>query len=147
PLPAVIRRGKLMFFTSRDPRLSNTRWMSCASCHFEGEHDGRTWLFPPRGPRNTTSLRGAGDTRPLHWSADRHDGQDFELTIRELQAGTGLIANGAPNDPLGAPNVGRSADLDALAAFVESLQPKPSPFRNADGSLTAAAQRGQAVFE
>src|SRR5262249_23822430 len=37
-------------------------------------------------------------------------------------------------------------DLDALAAFVASLQPKPSPFRSADGSLTAAALRGQGVF-
>jgi cytochrome c peroxidase len=72
--------------------------------------------------------------------------QDFELTIRELQAGTGLIENGAPNDPLGPPNAGRSADLDALAAFVASLQPKSSPFRNVDGSLTASAQRGQAIF-
>ena len=51
--------------------------------------DGRTWLFPD-GPRNTTNLRGLADTHPLHWSADRDEVQDFEFTIRELQAGTGL---------------------------------------------------------
>lgn len=147
PLAPQIKRGKLLFFSSRLPETSRERWMSCASCHFEGEHDGRTWFFPSPGPRNTTSMRGVGDTRPLHWSADRDEVQDFEFTIRGLQAGTGLIRDGAPNPPLGASNAGRSADLDALAAFVESLQPKPSPFRNPDGSLTPAAQRGQAIFE
>ena len=70
--------------------------------------------------------------------------RDFEFTIRELQAGTGLLEG--PHPELGPPNTGRSADLDALAAFVESLQPKPSPFRLTDGTLTPEAARGQAVF-
>ncbi len=70
--------------------------------------------------------------------------QDFEFTIRELQAGTGLLED--PHPALGLPNAGRSADLDALTAFIESLQPKPSPFRYRDGTLTPEAQRGQAVF-
>jgi YVTN family beta-propeller protein len=146
PLPPEIKRGRLLFFSSRGPELARDRWMGCASCHFEGEHDGRTWFFASRGPRNTTSLRGAGDTRPLHWSADRDEVQDFELTIRQLQAGSGLISDGVPHPALGAPNAGRSVDLDALAAFVQSLSPKPSPFRNSGGSLTAA-ERGRLVFE
>lgn len=147
PLDPVIKRGQLLFFSSRSSEVSRERWMSCGSCHFEGDHDGRVWIFLPRGPRTTTSLRGAGETRPLHWSADRNEVQDFELTVRELQAGSGLLHDPVVNPPLGAPNAGRSPDLDALAAFVESLTPKPSPFRNPDGSLTAAALRGQAVFE
>ena len=147
PLAPQIKRGKLLFFSSRSTEISRERWMSCASCHFEGEHDGRVWILLPRGPRTTTSLRGAGETRPFHWSADRDEVQDFELTIRQLQAGSGLLRDDVPNDPLGPANAGRSADLDALAAFVESLRPKPSPFLNADGSLTAAALRGQAIFE
>jgi cytochrome c peroxidase len=91
-------------------------------------------------------LRGAAETRPLHWSADRDEIQDFELTIRELQAGTGLIADRSPNPTLGAPNAGLSADLDALAAFVDSLRFKASPFRAPGGALTSAAQRGEAIF-
>ena len=47
---------------------------------------------------------------------------------------------------LDTPTRDRSADLDALAAFVASLHPKPSPFRRADGTLTPAAERGQVVF-
>jgi cytochrome c peroxidase len=124
PLPAVIRRGKLLFFSSHTPDLSRDRWMSCASCHFDGEHDGRTWMFTA-GPRNTTSLRGAVDTLPLHWSADRNEIQDFEFT--------------KPNAELAAPNAGRSADLDALAAYVLSLQMKPSPWAGDVG-------RGRAIF-
>ena len=146
PLPAVLKRGKLLFFSSRERELSKERWMSCASCHFEGEHDGRTWLFAGSGRRNTTSLRGAEETRPLHWSADRDEVQDFEFTIRQLQAGTGLIREGSPNATLGAPNAGLSADLDALAAFVDSLRFKASPFLTPAGTLTIAAQRGEAVF-
>jgi len=63
--------------------------------------------------------------------------------------GSGLAQDGnPPNPPLGKPNAGRSADLDALAAYVSSLKTAPaSPFRNADGTLTAAALRGKAIFE
>ena len=145
PLAPELKRGKLLFISSRSTRVSRDRWMSCESCHADGEQDGRTWLFPD-GPRNTTNLRGLAHTQPLHWSADRDEVQDFEFTIRELQAGTGLIEEGEPHPELGLPNAGLSADLDALAAFVESLQPKPSPFRQADGTLSPAALRGQAVF-
>ena len=143
PLSPELKRGKLRFISSRSTRVSRDRWMSCESCHADGEQDGRTWLFPD-GPRNTTNLRGLAHTHPLHWSADRDEVQDFEFTIRELQAGTGLLED--PHPELGSPNTGRSADLDTLAAFVESLQPKPSPFRQIDGTLTPEAGRGQAVF-
>ena len=143
PLSPQLQRGKLLFISSRSARISRDRWMSCESCHFDGEQDGRTWVFPD-GPRNTTNLRGLAHTHPLHWSADRDEVQDFEFTIRELQAGAGLLED--PHPELGHPNTGRSADLDALAAFVASLQPKPSPFRWADGALTPEAERGQAVF-
>ena len=63
PLPPQIKRGKLLFTSSRSTRISRDRWMSCESCHFDGEQDGRTWLFTD-GPRNTTNLRGLADTPP-----------------------------------------------------------------------------------
>ena len=137
PLSPQLRRGKIVFFSSHSTDISLDRWMSCASCHFEGEIDGRTWHFTS-GPRNTTSMRGVAGTLPLHWSADRDEVQDFEFTIRTLQAGTGLIKTRDPNPELGPPNAGLSTDLDALAAFVLSVQPKPSPF--------ASSERGRAIF-
>jgi YVTN family beta-propeller protein len=142
PLPADVQRGKVLFFSSRSTETSRDRWLSCASCHFEGDHDGRTW-FTRLGPRNTPSLRGVSDTRPLHWSGDRDEIQDFEFTIRDLQEGTGLVRGRAPNMPLGPPNGGLSADLDALAAFVNTLRPKANPLAHDK----AAVERGRAVFE
>ncbi len=142
PYSDQIQRGKIVFFSSQSPQIARDRWMSCASCHPEGEHDGRTW-FTELGPRNTTSVRGAGQTRPLHWSADRDEVQDFEHTIRSLQAGSGLLRGGIPHPSIGAPNAGRSADLDALAAYVDSLHPKASPSVPSDSE---AMDRGRDVF-
>ncbi|HVF18483.1 MAG TPA: PA14 domain-containing protein, partial [Steroidobacteraceae bacterium] len=49
---------------------------------------------------------------------------------------------------LGTPKSGISADLDALAAYLASLTSFPnSPYRNADGTLTAAAMSGRTVFQ
>jgi mono/diheme cytochrome c family protein len=49
--------------------------------------------------------------------------------------------------PLGGAKAGISPELDALAAYVTSLtQANPSPFRNPDGTLTADAIAGEALF-
>ena len=88
-------------------------------------------------------MRGVSETLPLHWSADRDEVQDFEHTIRTLQAGSGLIKGREPNIELGAPNRGLSDDLDAMAAFVLSLKTKPSPFAF---ESTGAIDRGRAIF-
>ena len=52
--------------------------------------------------------------------------QDFEGQIRTLAGGTGLMTDadfnaGTRSQPLGDPKAGVSADLDALAAYVASL--------------------------
>jgi mono/diheme cytochrome c family protein len=38
-------------------------------------------------------------------------------------------------------------DVAALTAFLAGLKAPPSPFRAADGSLSAAAERGRTLFE
>jgi YVTN family beta-propeller protein len=147
PLPAAVQHGKVLFHTSRPATVARDRWISCAGCHPEGGGDGRTWAFPD-GPRNTPSLHGVRDTLPLHWSGDLDELQDVESTIRTLQAGTGLARGDDGCEPAcdrAPPNAGRSAELDDLAAFMRSLRPRPSPHL-VDGSLSAAALRGQAVF-
>ena len=130
PRPAIVQRGERLFLTSRPDEISRDNWMACASCHVDGGFDGRTWLGTKGGPRNTTTLRGIGDTRPLHWSADRPDVQSFQQTFKGLMAGTGLS----------------ESDLDALAKFLDGLQPLPSPLRGRDGSLSEEAVRGGGVF-
>ena len=96
PLSPELKRGKLLFISSRSTRISRDRWMSCESCHADGEQDGRTWLFPD-GPRNTTNLRGLAQTHPLHWSADRDEVQDFEFTIRSCKRGRACWRTRIPN--------------------------------------------------
>lgn len=154
-LPAPVLRGKQLFYDARDPRLARDGYISCAACHHDGSHDGRTWDFTSLGEglRNTPSLRGrAGAQGRLHWSANFDEVQDFEHQIRTLQLGTGLMtdaqfATGSRNQTLGDRKSGVSADLDALAAYVGSLSSAdPSPLRAADGALTAEAQLGRQVF-
>ena len=155
-LPAAVLTGKQFFYDARDPRISLQGYISCAACHNDGGHDGRTWDFTGigEGLRNTTDLRGKAGTGqgPAHWTGNFDEIQDFEKQIRDLGRGTGLMADpdfnaGTRSQPLGLSKAGVSADLDALAAYVSSLTTAvPSPHRSADGSLTPAAQAGREVF-
>lgn len=155
PLPPDVLRGKQLFGDSLDPRLSKDGYVACAHCHLDGEADGFTWDFTQRGEglRQTQPLLGRPPGAPIHWSANFDEVQDFEHDLRFANGGLGLMADadfhaGTRDTTLGDPKAGVSADLDALAAFVESLTPHPpSPFRNQDGSLTAEALAGKAIFE
>jgi YVTN family beta-propeller protein len=151
PLPPLLLRGKQLFHSSDSTELARAQWISCNSCHIEGEHDGRTWLLQFAGhvpigarsiiTRNTTSLLGMIETYPLRWSAEWNESADSEFAIRMEQFGTGLI-QGEMHPPLGDPNQGRSTDLDALAAFIDSLA-VPAPTH----PLAPAGQRGREIFE
>jgi mono/diheme cytochrome c family protein len=150
-----VLRGKQFFYDARDPRIARDAYISCASCHNDGGHDGRTWDFTGfgEGLRNTISLRGrAGAQGRLHWSANFDEVQDFEGQIRNLAQGTGLMTDaqfntGTRSQPLGDRKTGVSGDLDALAAYVASLSSFDlSPYRNSDGSLTSVAAAGRTVF-
>jgi cytochrome c553 len=154
-LSSEVLRGKQLFYDARDPRLALESYMSCASCHNDGGHDGRVWDLSSMGEglRNTISLKGHGgmDHGPLHWSSNFDEVQDFENQIRALAGGAGLLSDSdfaATEALLGAPKTGLNSDLDALAAYVASLSAiEESPFLNADGTLTADAEAGKAIFE
>lgn len=135
-------RGKILFYSAQQP-MSARKWISCSSCHPDGEPDGRTW-HNPEGLRNTQSLAGMAWTHPIHWSADRDEVQDFEHTIRgKLMQGRGLIFGQLASE-LGDPNSGRSKDLDALAVYSNSHTYPLSPF--AKSGLNESAQRGKELF-
>ena len=91
--------------------MSDTGWGNCYNCHPDGLHDGVTWLFPD-GPRQSISMESTGEhpqppgsqlnangapllpsfkQRVLNWSAVRDEVQDFELNIRAVSGGQGLI--------------------------------------------------------
>lgn len=130
PRPRLEKQGQRLFMVSRPETLSRDRWMTCASCHLDGGNDGQVWLGEPFGPRNTPILRGIKGTQPFHWSGDFPRIQDANPFIQGQLGGTGIS----------------DGELDALAAFIESLTPLASARRAADGTLAAEAVRGAAVF-
>jgi cytochrome c553 len=148
-----VLNGKALFYNSNDTRLAQDGYMSCASCHLGGGHDGRVWDFTNLGEglRNTIDLKGKGRKGHgiLHWSANFDEGQDFENQIRNFSLGSGLMDLGnfnATKDPLGAPKKGISKDLDDLAAYLSSLDKvEESPYTN-NGNLTTQAELGKTVF-
>ena len=89
----------------------------------------------------------------LHWSNNFDEVQDFEGQIRTLAGGTGLMTDaqfttGTRSQPLGDRKAGCRADLDALAAYVASLNTfdaEPAPAER-HGTLSADAAPAQAVF-
>jgi len=156
-LPAQILAGKKIFHDASDIRMDDEGYISCGSCHFEGIDDGRVYDFSTRGEglRNTVSLLGRAGTKQgrLNWAATLDEVQDFEHQMRELFGGRGFMPDdvfhvGTRDQPLGDPKAGLSPELDALAAYVASLDHvNPSPYRNADGSLTPDGVAGKALFE
>jgi YVTN family beta-propeller protein len=161
PLPAQLLLGKQIFYNAADPRMGHAGYWSCASCHLGGFSDGRVWDFTDRGEglRNTKSLlglRGSHGQGRLHWSANMDEIQDLERDIRTSFDGAGFMSDAeyrarfGPDgiyDSLGKPAVGVSPELDALSAYVTSLDRVPrSPFRRSDGGFTRAAMEGREVF-
>jgi YVTN family beta-propeller protein len=120
-------------------RMSDFGWGACYNCHPNGLADGVTWIFPD-GPRQTISMESTfphphpassilnrtgspvtpgSDQRALNWSAVRDEVQDFELNIRAVSGGEGLITDGqAVVNLTPTATTGRSADQDAIAAYI-----------------------------
>lgn len=158
-LTHTVLLGKQLFYDGRDIRLTRDSYMSCASCHDDGGQDGRVWDFTGSGEglRNTISLQGrqgtSGHHGRAHWSGNFDEIHDFENQIRKLNDGTGLMddadfVTGTRSEPLGDPKTGVSPDLDALVAYLESLDTFPaSPHREPDGQMTPQAIAGQTHFQ
>jgi PKD repeat protein len=150
-----VLRGKQLFYDAKDVRLARDAYLSCASCHNDGGQDGRVWDLTGLGEglRNTVSLRGRGGAQGrLHWSANFDEIQDFEGQIRVLAQGTGLMSDaafgvGTRSQPLGDPKTGVSSDLDALAAYLASLDTAdPAPSRPVAAELSGSALLGRPIF-
>lgn len=168
-------------------RMSDFGWGSCYSCHPRGLADGVTWMFGD-GPRQTISMESTvahpqpinpafnvnGNFAPLtptfhqralNWSAVRDEIQDFELNIRNVSGGQGLIALASgvrrgdvdtcvfnlalpfPNPSCAAATAittGRDRDLDAIAAYTAfGIRAPVAPLR---GSTDPDVAEGRALF-
>jgi DNA-binding beta-propeller fold protein YncE len=142
--------GKRVFYSSADTRMAQSGYLSCGQCHPDGREDGIVWDFTDRGEglRNTTTLEGLGALHPgpLHWTGNFDEIQDFENDIRGAFGGTGFLSEddwARTEDPLGESKAGLSLELDALAAFVLSLDKTPvSPYAAPDSGALAFQNAG-----
>jgi YVTN family beta-propeller protein len=146
-------------------RMSDLGWGTCYSCHPDGRTDGVTWMFAD-GPRQSISMESTAEhpqpagsminangapllpafkQRVLNWSAVRDEIQDFELNIRGVSGGEGLITDGmAVVNLQPTANTGRSADLDNIAAYIcFGIRAPISPLR---GSFDPDIIAGRALF-
>ncbi|MFN8380647.1 MAG: beta-propeller fold lactonase family protein [Anaerolineales bacterium] len=167
--------GNELFHSSRGTfdegvaeRMSSDGWQACASCHPDGLSDGVVWAFAS-GPRKSIPLNGTfslqnqtGNQRVLNYSAVFDELEDFELNIRGVSGGKGLIVLQGTSDPdpnvkaFDPPNAGRVqlhiggfGAWDAIVAWTQFRVPSPvSQYRGVDPNSDVGKQiaLGQQLF-
>lgn len=152
-LSADVLSGKRLFHDTSRSHLSREGYMSCASCHIDGSHDGRVWDLSNLGEglRNTIDLRGKAGMKHgiLHWTGNFDEVQDFDDQIRRLNQGTGFLFDAVknPQRKFFPHKAGMIAELDNLAKYVSSLSEYPkSPFKDSDGKINPSAVNGRDHF-
>ncbi len=140
-ISADVLLGAELFHSAEDPRVTHNRWLSCASCHFDGLSAGRVWMGYEDGPRNTPLLYDLENRPRLNWSGTWDEIADIDLKIRTLQAGNGLITS-TLNPPLGDPHAGLSLEIENLTAYLYTLDGPAAPAP----SDPAKAEVGAQVF-
>jgi len=131
PLPSDMRLGRRVFTFAKSDHVTSRGDVACATCHFEGWEDKRTWLGL-NGPRQTPALAGRlAGTEPFNWKGSAPSlKENIALTVERL-GGMGLS----------------DQELDSLALFLlDGLHPPANPNLAADG-LTAEQLLGKALFE
>jgi uncharacterized protein (TIGR03437 family) len=142
-------------------RMSRAGWGSCATCHPYGLTDNVVWIFAA-GPRRTIPQHTDFDLtdpnrrtqRALNWSAIFDEEEDFELNIRNVSGGGGLIVldDGITADPnvaafLPLANANRRQlkvrgvnAWDAIKAFVKfGIRPPISPVSKTEPDVIEGA--------
>jgi cytochrome c len=114
--------GHLIFHANAGANLA------CASCHAEGNDDGRVWSFTCEGERRTQSLHtGLRGTEPFHWSGNEADiGRLMDDVFVGRMSGPALATTQA----------------DMLLSWIDG---QPRPLRPASLDRDAVV-RGRSVF-
>jgi len=129
--PDLVRHGERIF---NDATLCYQQWQSCASCHPDTRSDGTNWDLLNDGignPKQSRSMLYTHRTSPVMITGVREAAEiavEKGFTMIQFHAVTPFY-------------------LDTVNAYIKSLEPERSPYRNEDGSLTASALRGKVIFE
>lgn len=129
PQLTVQRRGEMFF---HDADLCFQHWQSCSSCHPNARVDALNWDLLNDGlgtPKNNKSMLYVHRTPPAMSQGVR---ESAEVAVR---AGITHIQFA----------VRPEEDAVAIDEYLKTLQPVPSPYL-VDGKLSAAAERGKALF-
>lgn len=127
PRPELVARGAELF-VSADPRFSGSS-LACANCHPEGRSDGLSWRLGPEILQTPILAGRVDDTAPYKWTGqDSTLHSSFRQTIGRLGGSPGEV---------------HVHELDALAAYLESLAPPVSR----DTPAPEASARGREIFE
>jgi YVTN family beta-propeller protein len=138
--PTLARRGEMVF---HDATKSFNQWYSCATCHSDGHtngldfdtlNDGRQDLSLThlRSRKKVPTLRRVVLTSPWTWH-----GWQTDLEHATFESFTKSMQGPRPSNE----------DVKAVTAYLATLDFPRNPYREKDGSLSAAAKRGEAVFK
>jgi YVTN family beta-propeller protein len=134
PRLSVAQQGELLFY---DARLSHDGWMSCHSCHTDGHANGQmNDNFSDRSfgaAKRVLSLLGVRDTLPLAWN-----GQVPTLEKQIENSVNGTMQREEPP---------AKAQVEAIAAFVRTLDVPPPVGELRGVQDRAAIERGRLIFE
>jgi YVTN family beta-propeller protein len=136
---SLARRGEALF---HDADRSHNQWYSCNTCHSDGHtngldfdtlNDGRQDLSTAhlRSRKKVPTLRRVTKTKPWTWH-----GWQTKLDDAMVESFTKSMQGPKP----------KAEDVKALVAYLDTLDYPKNPYREPNGGLTPAAQRGRDVF-
>ena len=137
--PSLARRGEALF---HDATRSFNQWYSCNTCHSDGHTNGLDFdtlndgwqdlsTAHRRSRKKVPSLRGVSRTGPWTWH-----GWQTSLDDAVVESFTKSMQGPKPS----------ANDVEAMIAFLGSLEYPRNPNLTRDGTLTESARRGEAVF-
>jgi cytochrome c peroxidase len=130
----ALRRGERLFFTAD---FAFQGQFGCANCHLDATIDGLQWDLEPDGFGkdivDNRSLENLAGTEPFKWNGGNPDmptecGPRTEKFFFRSQGFN-------------------QQQLTDLVTFVYSLPYRPNRYRAPNGELTAAQERGKAIFD
>ncbi len=130
----ALRRGERIFYTAD---FAFQGQFGCANCHLDATIDGLQWDLEPDGFGkdivDNRSLEDLAGTEPFKWNGGNPDmptecGPRTEKYFFRSQSFN-------------------QQQLTDLVTFVYSLPYRPNRYRLTNGELTAAQERGKAIFE
>jgi YVTN family beta-propeller protein len=129
-----LRRGERLFYSAR---FAFQGQFSCANCHIDSTFDGLQWDLEPDGFGidivDNRSIEDLSVTEPFKWNGGNPN-MATECGPRTEK----FFYRSQSYNP---------AELADLVTYVMALPYRPNRFRTTTGELTAAQERGKAIFE